>query len=259
MAIDPITGVEIPDGNTPPALDTEGKGTPPAGGDTGDKFKFAGREFDDSSMAEKSYTEMQSRATKAEQENAAMLKRIEQAENPLLQKLVEATAAKTATPEQTEAEKQQARDNVLRDLDERGNEAVIDLMAGMANDVEANIDSKYRAELEKRDAEIAELKGGFTDYRDTNSEIYKENKDRIDKLQAEGFTRAQALTAVKVLPSTAPAMPAPAGTGGSGTGGHGTEGGSGWSNEDMAKFRQMVPNATPAEIEDFKRSGRKAS
>jgi len=258
MAKDPITGEEIPDGDSS-ALETEGKGTPPAKGDTGEKFKFADREFEGQSEAEKSYKEMQLRATKSEQQFAEMQKRVEQAENPLLQKLVEVAAAKQEAPGQTEAERKRIREGVLQDLEERGNEAILDLMAGMSNDVESSVDAKYRAEMEKLNAKISELESGFGTLRDTSSDEYKANRDRIEKLQSEGgFTREQALKIVRLEPRTAPAMAAPAGTGG-GSGSAGGGGGRGWSEHEMKEFKKMYPNPTPEEIEAFKKAGRKSA
>ena len=258
MAKDPITGEEIPDINSS-ALKSEGDGTPPATGDTGDKFKFADREFGGQNEAEKAYKEMQSRATKSEQELADMRKRVEQAENPLLQKLVEVASAKQEAPGQTEAERKHIRESVLQDLEERGNEAILDLMAGMSNDVESAVDAKYRAEMEKLNAKISELESGFGTFRDTSSEVYKANKDRIEKLQSEGgFSREQALKIVTLEPRTAPAMAAPAGTGG-GSSSPGGGGGRGWTEHETQEFKKMYPNATPKEIEDFKKAGRRSA
>jgi len=260
---DPITGEPTPDEVLPPLPGEEGSEArptegvtdpPPAAGDTGEKFKFAGREFDDLDAAAKSYKEMQQRSVRSEEEIAEIKKRLEQAENPLLQKLVDVVTEKEQSD--AEAEQQRLREQLLKDMDERGTEGILDTIVRMKDDVTSSLDQRYRAELEARDAKIKELEDGFVDIRDTSSEVYQQNKERIQKLENAGFTREQAIRAVELDPLPDPAMAAPGSMGPSGAS-PSSGGGAGWSQAELAEFKKMMPNATKEEIDDFMKSGRR--
>ena len=254
MATDVITGEEIPDTDTS-ALESEESVTPPAKGDTGADELIMGKYKSQDDLVS-AYKELQSANTKTAQENKEMRQRVAEAENPVLQKLVEVVSAKQETPQQTEAERQQIREKMLAELEDGGNEAILDTMIKMSNDGYAQAKDEYKADLEKLSAKIAELESGVGTLRDTSSDEYKANKDRIERLQSEGgFTREQALAIVKLEPTKAPAMAAPAGTfdgGGSPAGG----GKQAWTNNDLIQFKKMYPSATPEEIEEFKKAGR---
>jgi len=255
MAKDVITGEERP--GPEPALNAEDPNTPPAGGDTGDKFKFAGREFGSEEEAGKAYKEMQARATKAEQAAAEAHKRAETAESPIIQKLVEAQTKQDAQPGMTTADIQAIREQKIKDLDERGNEAILDLLAEFSNDVAGDVGSKYEAEIAELKKHIEDLSGGFNEYRETSSEEYRQNKELIDDLMSEdGLTRAQAIKAAKRIKPVAPAMAAPAGTAPSG-GSPASVTASGPSEAERATFDLLKPDdLTAEELEKFEK-GRK--
>jgi len=255
MAKDVITGEEKP--GPEPALNPEGPSTPPAGGDTGEKFKFADREFGSADEAAKSYKEMQERARKAEQAAKDAAKRAETAESPIIQKLVDAQTKQDAKPGMTAADIQAIKDRKIQDLDERGNEAILDLLTEFSNDVAGDLGSKYEAEIAGLKKHIEELSGGFNEYRETSSEEYRQNKELIEDLMSEdGLTRQQAIKAAKRIRPVASALAAPAGTAPSG-GSPALATGSGPSDIERSTFEMLAPDDLTAEEREKFEKGRK--
>lgn len=113
-------------------------------------------------------------------------------------KLTEAMAAKSSRKDPDEVAAQ--RKELLKMLDERGDEGVIDLMTDGLNTVKADIEKAITEQLKAEADARRKLETVISDMRLEASPEYQSRKEQVAKLVEVGLTREQAIQALKIIP-----------------------------------------------------------
>jgi len=155
------------------------------------------------------YRNSEAAKTKAEQEAAELRRELELAkmQKTLSESIREGFSGIQSNDNSAERLRKE-REELVADLRQRGEEGVVDFTANFVRTSHEKNKADLLAELKKRDVQLAELKAGLTEIKETSDSVYQANRDEIDRMVKEdGLTRGQAIKVYRKLkPQVAPAL-----------------------------------------------------
>lgn len=188
----------------------------------------------------------------------AEMHREKQLRADLERQLVEARLAKLeadkgtsrAPAEDTAAQ----RAALIKTLQEKGEEGVVDLIDSVAVNLQNAVLSKSEEAIKKAEAKFDALQGEIARLRLANDPLYQANKALVEELKQEGFTEDQAFKALKRIGSRIPpAQTAPAGTSSTRKADDAPKGAT--EAQVKAYIEAMGGKVSAKEIEEFKKRG----
>jgi len=153
--------------------------------------------FRDRNAAEKGYSELQARATRAEQENQELKKQSESTQSQLLQKLVD-----LQTSQQEQSNAPDVDESRLRQLAEEAgvDEKVLLHIGSLVNDSTERLREELKAETSKESQSVEELRNELNSLRIETDPDYQRNKARVDEVAEKfGISKAKAKDIVAEL------------------------------------------------------------
>jgi len=259
MADETITDLEDKPSEAPIV---EGAAPSPADADkAGESYMldFANRE-----KAEAGFKEVQAAKTRAEQTAAELKATNEKLQQEVLMKMSEAITAKES-PTQTTEQRESEIKAIAESLQDGSEEDIVKFVLDTQK-AAIEMAGKQSQESSKSTLEAVEaLKASISELKITSSPSYQAQKDLIDNVVEQiGLTPEQAIALVDkgFVPkavANVPADPPPGSIGSDGRVGTNDVTVTQWTDAEKAGYLQLVPDATPEDIErEYPAAGRRS-